>query len=81
MLKICFFKRCRFDEFVNFMAHIAPAVLEADNLILKLGKTFTFPWQLRQADCASLFMAVADDTSADMTQEVGRAREQTKSQE
>ena len=40
----------QFDEFVNFMAHIAPAVLEAD--------------------CASLFMAVADDTSADMTQEV-----------
>ncbi|CAK9110058.1 unnamed protein product [Durusdinium trenchii] len=40
----------QYDEFVNFMAHIAPAVPEAD--------------------CASLFMAVADDTSADMTQEV-----------
>lgn len=40
----------QYDEFVNFMAHIAPAVPEAD--------------------CASFFMAVAEDTSADMTQEV-----------
>lgn len=40
----------QYDEFVNFMTHIAPAVPEAD--------------------CASLFMAAADDTSADMTQEV-----------